>query len=83
MDKKNILCNIEKQISDTQKKISERLFDNKIYVRTNKAAEILERSVGQIRNMVWRGQLKAKKWQGRLYFDLEYLLSRIDGATYV
>lgn len=61
----------------------DRLFENKIWVRTETAAEILERSVGQIRNMVWRGQLKAKKFKGRLYFDKDYLLASLENAPFV
>ena len=59
------------------------LFDNRIWVRTKIAAEMLDRSVGQIRNMVWRGQLKAKKYGGRLYFNRDYLKSQLENASFV
>lgn len=59
------------------------LFDNRIWVGTKKAAEYLERSAGQIRNMVWRGQIKAKKFHGKLYFNTNDLKALLDNAPYV
>ena len=55
----------------------EKLFDNLIWLRSEDAAKYLRTSVGQIRNMVYRGQLKARKFQNRLYFkrrELDYIL---------
>ncbi|PIQ68543.1 MAG: hypothetical protein COV91_03380 [Candidatus Taylorbacteria bacterium CG11_big_fil_rev_8_21_14_0_20_46_11] len=52
-------------------------FDNLIWLRSEDAAKYLRTSVGQIRNMVYRGQLKARKFRNRLYFkrrELDNLL---------
>jgi hypothetical protein len=60
------------------------LFDNLIWLSTKDAAIYLRKfcvdgkpSEGAIRNAVWRGFLKSRKWQRRLYFkkaDLDRLL---------
>ena len=52
-------------------------FGNLKWLKSEDAAKYLRTSVGQIRNMVYRGQLKARKFQNRLYFkrrELDYLL---------
>lgn len=60
-------------------------FDNLNWLSTKDAAIFLrkfrkndgEPSEGAIRNLVWRGILKARKWRRRIYFkrsDLERLL---------
>jgi hypothetical protein len=61
----------------------DRLFYNLIWVTTKEAAQFLQRSPGQIRNMVWRGQLKAKKICGRLYFRREDLESLFDYSPFI
>ncbi|MBS1983070.1 MAG: helix-turn-helix domain-containing protein [Bdellovibrionales bacterium] len=53
------------------------LFDKLKWMTSNEAATFLRVSVGQIRNLVWRGQLKAYRLNNRLRFlrnDLERLL---------
>lgn len=60
------------------------LFDNLLWLSTKDAAIYLRKfrvdgspSEGAIRNLVWRGVLKARKWQRRLFFkrtDLDRLL---------
>ncbi len=61
------------------------LFDNLLWLSTKDAAIYLRKfrkvdgkpSEGSIRNAVWRGILKARKWRRRLYFkktDLDRLL---------
>jgi len=61
------------------------LFDNLLWLSTKDAAIYLRKfrkvdgkpSEGAIRNAVWRGVLKARKWQRRLYFrkaDLDRLI---------
>lgn len=47
---------------------SELFFENLSWMRTEDAAKYLRTSVGQIRNMVYRGQLKPRKFNRRLYF---------------
>ncbi len=49
-------------------------FENLEWMSSEEAARYLRRSVGQIRNMVYRGQIKSRKFNSRLYFrknDLE------------
>ena len=56
---------------------SEMLFDKLKWMSAREAAFYLRVSVGQIRNMVWRGQLKSFKVQNRLRFlrsDLDRLM---------
>jgi hypothetical protein len=60
------------------------LFDNLLWLSTKDAAIYLRKfrvdgtpSEGAIRNLVWRGVLKARKWQRRLFFkrtDLDRLI---------
>lgn len=70
---------------------TETLFDNSMWLSTKDAAIYLRKfqrdgspSEGAIRNAVWRGVLKARKWQRRLYFkrsDLERLLQNSPFTT--
>ena len=53
------------------------LFDKLKWMNAKEAALYLRVSVGQIRNMVWRGQVKTYKIQNRLRFlrvDLDRLV---------
>jgi len=60
------------------------VFENLVWLTTRQAAIFLGRfdkdgcpATNAIRNLVWRGKLKAKKYLGRLYFkkdDLMYLI---------
>jgi hypothetical protein len=53
------------------------LFDKLKWMNAKEAALYLRMSVGQIRNMVWRGQVKSYKIQNRLRFlrmDLDRLV---------
>lgn len=62
---------ISKYIAPSSNKEGEEqeFFDNfLIWLRSEDAAKYLRTSVGQIRNMVYRGQLKARKFRNRLYF---------------
>jgi len=54
-----------------------RSFDNLTWLTSEEAAFYLRKSVGALRTMVSRGQIKARKWRRRLYFkksDLDKLL---------
>jgi excisionase family DNA binding protein len=56
---------------------SDALFDKLKWMNAREAAFYLRVSVGQIRNMVWRGQLKSYKARNRLRFlrtDLDRLM---------
>lgn len=63
-----------KKLESTEDQKSSLFFENLEWMRSEEAARYLRRSVGQIRNMVYRGQIKFRKFNGRLYFkkvDLE------------
>jgi hypothetical protein len=76
------------KVADSRHKTEESdetLFDNLLWLSTKDAAIYLRKfrkvdgkpSEGSIRNAVWRGILKARKWRRRLYFkktDLDRLL---------
>ena len=47
---------------------SAQLFENLKWITTKEAAHYLRVSVGQIRNMVWRGQLPSHRVNNRLRF---------------
>ncbi len=47
---------------------SAQLFENLKWITTKEAAQYLRVSVGQIRNMVWRGQLPSYRINNRLRF---------------
>ncbi len=56
---------------------SEELFDKLKWMNAKEAALYVRVSVGQIRNLVWRGQLKSYKIRNRLRFlraDLDRLM---------
>jgi hypothetical protein len=55
-----------------------KFFDNFLWLRSEDAAKYLRTSVGQIRNMVYRKQLKARKFHNRLYFNRRELNTLID-----
>ena len=66
----NVIGHGEKSTSE-----NETLFDNLIWLTTNEVAIYLRRltkdgkpSVGAIRNLIYRGKLRARKFCGKLYF---------------
>lgn len=62
------------QLEDTSSAL---LFDKLKWMTSKEAAFFLRTSVGQIHNMVWRGQVKAYRYRNRLRFlrqDLERLI---------
>ena len=77
------------------KEMASMFFDNPIWLSTKDAAIFLRKfrkidgkpSEGAIRNAIWRGDLKARKWRRRLYIkkdDLERLLQNspsVDGGS--
>jgi excisionase family DNA binding protein len=63
-----------------QSATSTQLFDKLKWMTSKEAAFYLRVSVGQLRNMVWRGQLRAYRFRNRLRFlrsELERQLSPI------
>lgn len=67
------------QAINTDDKFKEKLFFKNLYwMNSDEASAYLNTSVGSIRNMVYRGQLSAKKLGNRLKFkksDLDSLLT--------
>jgi excisionase family DNA binding protein len=62
------------QVDETS---SAQLFDKLKWLTSKEAAFLLRTSVGQIRNLVWRGKLKSFHYGNRLRFlrsDIESLL---------
>jgi len=57
---------INKVITENQNSVS--FFENLKWITTKEAALYLRVSVGQIRNMVWRGQLASYRVSNRLRF---------------
>lgn len=57
---------INKSIAENEN--SALLFENLKWITTKEAAQYLRVSVGQIRNMVWRGQLSSHRVNNRLRF---------------
>lgn len=54
--------------SQIQSSNEQQIFENLEWMNTEDAARYLRRSVGQIRNMVYRGQITFRKFNSRLYF---------------
>lgn len=73
--------------SDVMLLTKEQLFENLVWLNSQDAANYLRKTVGALRAAVCRGQLRAYKWQRRLYFkrsELDRLLegSLMRGARY-
>ncbi len=60
------MSSTNKSIPDEQ--ISGSLFDKLKWITTKEAAQYLRVSVGQLRNMVWRGQVVSYRVNNRLRF---------------
>lgn len=56
------------KLMSSEEIISSSFFENLEWMSSEEAARYLRRSVGQIRNMVYRGQIKFRKYNSRLYF---------------
>lgn len=69
---------INKQIAPSSQEEEQEFFHNLTWLRSEDAAKYLRTSVGQIRNMVHRKQLKARKFQNRLYFNRRELNALLD-----
>lgn len=59
---------------------SMKLFNNLIWMNSEEAAFFLRMTVGALRTAVCRGQIKAKKFQRRLYFKRKDLNSLLENA---
>lgn len=59
---------------------SMKFFNNLIWMNSEEAAFYLRMTVGALRTAVCRGQIKAKKFQRRLYFKRKDLDSLLENA---
>lgn len=76
-------CNqSEKVYSENEKNNAQMLFENLIWLTTEEAAAYLRKSTHAIRQMVYKGKLMARKFDGRLYFKKAELHALIDTSFY-
>lgn len=55
-------------VKTAEENSSARLFDKLKWMTSKEAASYIRVSVGQLRNMVWRGQIKCYRLKNRLRF---------------
>ena len=72
----------EKVYSESEQNNAQVLFDNLIWLTTEEAAVYLRKSTHAIRQMVYKGKLMARKFDGRLYFKKDELHALIDTSFY-
>lgn len=58
-----------------------RIFDNLIWLNSKEAALYLRKSYGALKVMVHRGQVRARKFQNRLYFKRSELDELIETSN--
>ncbi|OFZ15338.1 MAG: hypothetical protein A2X86_17640 [Bdellovibrionales bacterium GWA2_49_15] len=68
--------------ADTSKELSALLFENLEWLTSAEAAYYLRKTRDGIRQMVCRGQLRARKFHGRLYFKKVELEQALDISFY-
>lgn len=69
-------------VSKTESKDSNEIFNNLIWMTTEDAARYLRKSADAIRHLVYRGDLRARKFKRRLYFRRDELDEMLDLAVY-
>ena len=72
----------EKVYIESESKKTQMLFENLIWLTTEEAAVYLRKSTHAIRQMVYKGKLMARKFDGRLYFKKAELHALIDTSFY-
>ncbi len=58
------------------------LFDNLIWLTTEEAARFLRKSTHALRQMLYKGQISARKVHGRLYFKKSELHELVDTSIF-
>ena len=58
------------------------IFENLIWLSTEEAARFLRRSSHALRQLVYKGKLRARKYGGRLYFKRSELNELIETSFY-
>lgn len=61
---------------------SGQLFKNLIWLTTEEAANFLRKSTHALRQMLYKGKISARKFNGRLYFKKSELHELIDTSFY-
>ncbi|MBC7457831.1 MAG: helix-turn-helix domain-containing protein [Bdellovibrionaceae bacterium] len=77
----DILALVRQDVEMTDADLKLRSLKIKRWLRTNEVALYLGTSQGAIRNMVLRGQLKAKKCFGRNFFDKTEIDAQMDSPN--
>lgn len=72
----------EKVYNLSESNETQMLFENLIWLTTEEAAVYLRKSTHAIRQMVYKGKLMARKFNGRLYFKKAELHALIDTSFY-
>jgi hypothetical protein len=73
---------IMNQLKDSAGKACEsQIFDNLIWLNSKEAALYLRKSYGALKVMVHRGQVRARKFQNRLYFKRSELDELIETSN--
>ena len=67
---------------ETDSKESGEIFNNLIWMTTEDTARYLRKTADAIRHLVYRGDLKARKFKRRLYFRRDELDEMLDLAVY-
>lgn len=58
------------------------LFENLVWLSSEEAADYLRKTVGALRVMVCRGQIRAYKWRRRLFFKRSELDSMLNASLF-
>lgn len=61
---------------------SQLIFENLIWLTTEEAAVYLRKSADAVRHLVYRGDLKARKFKRRLYFRRDELDELLDLSVF-
>lgn len=73
----------DKEYDKHEQQNAQKLFENSIWLTTEEAAVYLrKKSTHAIRQMVYKGKLMARKFNGRLYFKKSELHALIDTSFY-
>ena len=61
---------------------AQQLFENLIWLSTEEAARLLRRSSHALRQLVYKGKIRSRKFGGRLYFKRSELDELIETSFY-
>ena len=72
----------EKMYNQGEQFTAHTLFDNSIWLTTEEAAAYLRKTTHALRQMLYKGKIPARKFNGRLYFKKAELHSVIDTSFF-